>query len=128
MLNNKTLRNLFGISVLSLSLLSGACSSGKPPVAKVAAVESAIVQARESIATTYAPLELKFAEDKLTEAKALMDQKDYIPAGRLLDEALADAKLAEAKSRSKQKKIQSAELRDSIEALRKEIEFKSRIE
>ena len=128
MLNIKTIRKIFGISVLSLSLLSGACSSGKPPVAKVATVEIAIAQARENIATTYSPLELKLAEDKLAEAKTLMAQKDYIPASRLLDEALVDARLAEAKSRAQQKKNQAAELQDSIESLQKEIEFKSRIE
>ncbi|RJP94380.1 MAG: DUF4398 domain-containing protein [Desulfobacteraceae bacterium] len=128
MLNKKTIRKIFGISVLLLFLLSGACSTGKPPVAKVAAVETAIIQARENIAATYAPLELKLAIDKLSQAKALMKQKDYLPAGRLLDEALVDAQLAEAKSRSQLKKIRAAELQDSIDALHKEIEFKSRVQ
>lgn len=125
MLKKKIIRKLIGISVLSLSLFSGACASGKPPVAKIPIVEHAIIQARESIATTYAPVELKIAEDKLTEAKSLMEQKDYVPAGWLLDEALVDAKLAEAKSRSVQKKTEATELRDSIDALRNEIQFKS---
>ncbi|MDO9263982.1 MAG: DUF4398 domain-containing protein [Desulfosalsimonadaceae bacterium] len=125
MLKKKPIRKLIGISVLSLALFSGACASGKPPVAKIADVESAIGRARESIAATYAPLELKFAEDKLTEAKALMEKEEYLPAGRLLDEALIDAKLAEAKSRSVQKRTEATEIRDSIDSLRKEIEFKS---
>lgn len=128
MLNKKTIRKIFGIFLLSLYLLSGACSSGKPPVAKVTAVETAIIQARENIAATYAPLELKLAQDKLSQAKALMKQKEYLPAGRLLDEALVDAKLAEAKSRSQQKKIRATELQDSIDALHKEIEYKSRVQ
>ena len=126
MLKKKAIRKFIGISVVSLSLFSGACASGTPPVAKIADVENAIVRARESTAMTYAPLELKFAEDKLQEAKALVAKKDYLPADRLLDEALVDAKLAEVKSRSEQEKLRSAEMRDSIDALRMEIERKSK--
>ncbi|MDA8404642.1 MAG: DUF4398 domain-containing protein [Desulfobacteraceae bacterium] len=126
MLKKKTIRKWIGLSVLSLSLLVGACASGTPPLAKISDVENAIVRARESVAMTYAPLDLKFAEDKLSEAKALVAKKEYLPAGRLLDEALIDAKLAEAKSRSEQEKAQSVEMRDSIDALRMEIEHKSK--
>ena len=74
---------------------------------------------------TYAPLELKFAEDKLKEAKRLVAKEKFSPAIELLDEALVDAKLAETKALSEREKIQSAEMRDSIDSLRKEIEYKS---
>ncbi|RJP94378.1 MAG: DUF4398 domain-containing protein [Desulfobacteraceae bacterium] len=125
MLKEKTIRKFIGISVLTLSLLSGACASGTPPVAKISDVENAIVRARESTAMTYAPLDLKFAEEKLKEAKSLVAQKDYLSASQLLDEALIDAKLAEAKSRSEREKMQTAEMRESIDQMRKEIERKS---
>jgi len=125
MLKKNTIRKIIGISVIALSLFSGACAPGKPPVGKIADVESAIGRAKESIADIYAPLELKFAEDKLTEARALMDKEEYLAAGRLLDEALIDAKLAEARSKSEQKKGEVAEIRENIDSLRKEIEFKS---
>ncbi|MDA3894976.1 MAG: DUF4398 domain-containing protein [Desulfobacteraceae bacterium] len=121
----KTIRKIVGISVLSLSLLSGACASGTPPVAKIANVENAITRARESTAMTYAPLDLKLAEKKLMKSKALVEKKEYSSANQLLDEALIDAKLAEAKSRSEQEKNQAAEMKDSIESMRKEIEYKS---
>jgi len=125
MFKRKNIRKFIGISVLSLSLLSGACASGTPPVEKISEVENAILRARESTAITYAPLELKFAEEKLNEAKRLVAKEEYPPAVRLLDEALIDAKLAEAKSRSEQEKMQTAEMRESIDKLRKEIEYKS---
>jgi hypothetical protein len=125
MFKKKSIRKFIGLSVLSLSLLSGACASGTPPAAKISDVENAIVRARESTAITYAPLELKFAEDKLKEAKKLVAEEEFSPAIRLLDEALVDAKLAEAKSRSKKEKMQAAEMRESIGQLRKEIEYKS---
>jgi hypothetical protein len=125
MFKRKRIRKFIGLSVLSLSLLSGACASGTPPVAKISDVENAILRARESAAITYAPLDLKFAEDKLKQAKKLVAKEEFSPAIRLLDEALVDAKLAEAKSRSEQEKMQTAEMRESINQLRKEIEYKS---
>jgi len=124
MFKKKTIQKLIGISVLSLSLLSGACASA-PPAAKISEVENAILRARESTAITYAPLELKFAEDKLKEAKKLVAEEEFSPAIQLLDEALVDAKLAEAKSRSEKEKKQTAEMKESINQLRKEIEYKS---
>lgn len=126
MLKKRMIRNLIGLSVLSLALLTIACASGKAPVAKISDVENAIMRARESVAMTYAPLELKFAEDKLAEAKALVAQEEYEPAVQLLDQALVDARLAEVKSRSEQEKIRSGEMRESIDALRKELEYKSK--
>jgi hypothetical protein len=91
-------------------------------------VENAIMRARESVAMTYAPLDLKFAEEKLAEAKVLVSREEYDAANLILDEALIDAKLAEAKSRSEQEKLQSAEMRDSINAMRDEIKRKSQAE
>jgi hypothetical protein len=128
MLKKKTIRKLIGLSVLSLSLLAGACASGQPPLAKMSDVENAIMRARESVAMTYAPLDLKFAEEKLAEAKVLVSQKEYEAANRILDEALIDAKLAEAKSRSEMEKLRSAEMRESINAMRDEIRRKSQAE
>lgn len=125
MLKGKGIRKIIGISVLMVALFSGACASGKPPVAKIADVENAISRAKENIAESFAPLELKFAEDKLTEAKIFIEKEEYLSADRLLDEALMDAKLAEARSRSEQKKAEVAAIRENIETLRKEIEFKS---
>jgi len=125
MLKKKTIRKFIGLSVLSLSLLVSACASGTPPVAKMSDVENAIMRARENVAMTYAPLDLKYAEEKLAEAKVMVSREEYDAANLILDEALVDAKLAEAKSRSEQEKLQSAEMRNSIDALRKEIEYKT---
>jgi hypothetical protein len=73
----------------------------------------------------HAPLELRLAEEKLAEAKALVNQKEYVAADRLLDEALIDANLAEAISGTEKERINSAKMRETVDALRKEIERKS---
>ena len=113
------------VSVFAVSLLIGACASGSPPAVKLANVERDIVRARENSAMVHAPLELRLAEEKLAEAKALMNQKEYVAAERLLDEALIDANLAEAISGTEKEKINSTKMRETVDALRKEIERKS---
>ncbi len=92
------------------------------PTEKITTVEKALDVARESNATIHAPLELKLAEDKLKKANIAIDEKEFEQARRLADEALMDAKLAEAKSRSEKAKKLSQEMRNSIDTLRREIE------
>jgi hypothetical protein len=121
----KTTWKIASISVFAISLLVGACASGSPPVVKLANVERDIVRARENSAMVHAPLELRLAEEKLAEAKALMNQKKYVAAERLLDEALVDANLAEAISGTEKERINSTKMRETVDALRKEIERKS---
>ena len=90
----------------------------------IAGAESAIKQAQDSGAETNAPLQLKIAEDKLAAAKGAAAKEDFLNAKRLADEALVDAKLAEAESLSEKAKKQSREMRESIETLRQELERK----
>jgi len=108
-------------SVMSILVLTGACASVGPPVEKIAKGEMAIANARQSNAITYAPLELKFAEDKLKMAKQAMKDEDYEKAHKLVDQALLDAKTAEAKSRSEKAKRSAKELRESIEEMGQEL-------
>lgn len=110
--------------MLSLFLFIGACASGTAPVEKIGNAENAILRAREIGAINYAPLDLRLAEEKLAKAKSLIGQQEYQTAEKLLDEALVDAKLAEMRSRSEKEKIKTGEMRDSINALRNEIERK----
>ncbi len=116
-LNNKR----WGIGVLIL-LLSGmwACA-GVAPVEKMAKLDSQIESARQAEAIVHAPLELKFAEDKYKMAQAAIKDGKYERAGKLADEALLDAQLAEEKALSVQAEQEVQELRDSIEALRSEL-------
>ncbi|MFH1701903.1 MAG: DUF4398 domain-containing protein [Nitrospirota bacterium] len=92
------------------------------PLEKITTVKKAIDTARESNAIINAPLELKLAEDKLEKAKAAINEEEFEMARRLADEALIDAKLAEAKSRSERAKKLEQEMRNSIDTLRRELE------
>lgn len=122
--NAKYLRRL-ALPVICGGLLLGGCASkGEPPTDKLALVESSVTQAKEHEAYTYAPLEIKLAEDKLAESKKLIADEKYDQARAMLDQALNDAKLAESKSQSERSKRGAKEMKESIELLRQETERK----
>jgi hypothetical protein len=106
--------------LLSFLSLAGACA-GIAPIEKMAKLDSQIESARQAEAIVYAPLELKFAEDKYKKAQIAIKDKDYEKANRLADEALLDAQLAEEKAMSAQAQKEAQEMRESIDALRSEL-------
>ena len=108
--------------ILGVILMGGCASSKKAPVDRVAKAEMAIDRARQSEAQTYAPLELKLAEEKLETAKASMAEKEYDQVRRLAEEALLDAEVAEGKARSEKTKEIALDLRKSIKEIRREMD------
>ena len=59
----------------------------------------ALQAARTAGAPTYAPLELRNAEDRLSQARASFDKNNYEDASRFVQESEADSELASVKSR-----------------------------
>jgi hypothetical protein len=113
------------IAAVLIAIISSGCASKNVAyIESIAGAESAIKEAQSSTATIHAPLDLKLAEDKLSAANAAVKKEEFVEAKRLADEALVDAKLAEAKSLSEKAKKRAREMRDSVEALRQEIQRK----
>jgi hypothetical protein len=108
--------------ILAAVVTAGCASKGVAPVESMTSAELVIKEAKDNNATINAPLELKFAEDKLAAAKAAVEKEEFLQAKRFADEALMDAKLAEAKSLSVKAKKQAQEMRETIETLRHEID------
>jgi chromosome segregation ATPase len=116
-------------AVIQLLLLCGAMGlsscAGKPPAATVSQVsqaELAVQQASKSKAPEYASVELYTAREQLASAQEALRQKEYTQARRWAERALVNAQLAETKAESEQTRRTAAELRQSIEALRREAE------
>jgi hypothetical protein len=116
-------------AVIQLLLLCGAVGlsscAGKPPsatVSQVSQAELAVQQASKSKAPEYASLELHMAREQFASAQEAMHKKDYTQARRLAERALVNAQLAETKAEAEQARRAAAELRQSIEALRREAE------
>ena len=116
-------------TAIQLLLLCGALGlsscAGKPPattVSQMSQAELAVQQASKSKAPEYASLELYTAREQFASAQEAMHKKDYTQARRLAERALVNAQLAETKAEAEQARRAAAELRQSIEALRREAE------
>ena len=106
--------------LLGAVALGGCGTTGAPPTREIANTEMTINQARESEAINYAPLEMRLAEDNLKAAKAAQANEEYAKAKELADKALADAILAEEKSKAAKTKKFAVELQNSIKAFQSE--------
>ena len=118
--DTRILQHLMRTFLIFGAFLTGGCATGVPALEKIANVEMTINQARENNAITYAPLELKFAEDKLIKAREAVEDEEFEQAQIIAEKALADAQYAEAKSRAEKAKTLVQEIRASINALRSE--------
>jgi hypothetical protein len=97
------------------------CASGPAPDAEMGAAELALSQAEDAEAATRASAPYALARDKLERARDAMADGENIEARRLAEQALVDAQLAEAQARSAVALEHAEELRESIEALRKQL-------
>ena len=123
MKGKRSIQGLFvvvmGLSILWLSGCSGFAASSRQ---KISEGDRALAGAKEGNASVNAPVELKAAEDKLREAKAAFDKKDYNDADRLAEQALADVDYARTKGATEKVKKEAEEIRQNIKTLRQEIE------
>jgi hypothetical protein len=118
---NKMQFCILGLAFLTLT----ACGTTRqPPLSQMALAQSAVERAASAGSSEYASLDLKTARTKIDRAKTAMqsEDKDYITAERLLEEAEVDAELAEAKSKTAKSQKIVAELKESITTLRDEIQ------
>jgi hypothetical protein len=120
-------RRIFKVSttILFMFFLAGCADKVPPPTQQVTMATQAIAQAETSGAFELAPLELKSARDKLSQAQRAMEKEDNLQARRLADEATIDANLAEAMARSAKAQKTVEELKENIRALREEVDRKS---
>lgn len=119
MLLNTCLVTLFMVA------LAGCAAKAPAPAKQVTLATQSIAQAESSGAVEFAPVELKAARDKLSLAKLAMDKEENLKAKRFADEAMVDASLAEAKARSAKSQKVVAELKESINVLRDEMNRKT---
>lgn len=80
-------------------LLVAACGQTKPPPMGLEDAARHLQAARDAGASTYAPLEVRSAEERLSLARAAADKRDYEDALHFAQESQANSELALAKSR-----------------------------
>ncbi len=103
-----------------LAALAG-CQTTPPPTADFSDAAGRIEQAVAADAQTHAPVELQFARDKLARAQALMLEKDFAVAMRVMAEARADADLALVRARAARLRAEVAQSMRANEELRSEL-------
>jgi len=118
----KIMNRVTGLVIMFAMIVLNGCAAKVAPVESLSSAAMGIKVAQERNAATFAPLELKIAEDKLHDAKAAVQKEDFDRARRLAEEALMDARLAETKALSEKAKRLAQDMRNSIETLRHEIE------
>jgi ferredoxin len=112
------MRKLFML-IACLGLAACVTTAPDPGVFDVA--ERSIAAAQAAGADELSPTELRFAEDRLQQAKAAMALKDYDDALMKIDESEINATLAIEKSRAALERRKVNELQRSNEALREEL-------
>lgn len=99
--------------VASTLLLMPAWVHAKPPPDVLGAAQKTLVQARAAGAQTYAPLELRFAEERLDQAQQAVGDRDYKVAASLADESAVNSELANIKARL-------GKLREAVDSLKEQ--------
>ena len=97
-----------------------ACATSPVPDEKIAVAKAAVQHAEQSGAQQAASVPLANARDKLAQAQRAAAQSNGILAGRLADQANADAQLAEATAAQQRSHQSAVEFDASMQALRDE--------
>jgi hypothetical protein len=107
--------------ILMLLILTG-CASSRPGPGAFQSAEQGIAAAEQAGAEELAPVELRFAREKLDSARLGMEQKKYDIALFLVEESEINSELAIEKSRAAKARRKVNEQRRANEMLRDELE------
>ncbi len=119
-------RNMFsryvvtGLAAMVVCMVTG-CATTDTVSSRFPQLEENINAAKAADAEVYAPSPLKSAEAKMVAAKSAASSGDMVSANKLVDEAMVDADYARAKAPTEKAKNDAMKLRESIQAVRDEI-------
>jgi len=116
----KSASNCF-LVVVTVGLLS-ACSSTPKPETEIALSNSALQNAEVAGAKDLAPIELRTAQEKQTQADSAIASKKFTTAKQLSEQAAVDAELAKVKSEAEKSRLAVKEVEDSIKLIRTELD------
>jgi hypothetical protein len=116
-----------GAAAAAAIFMAGCASapSVPAPTEQMAVSRAAVNNASSAGGNEFAPIQLKSAMEKMDAAERAMGEKNYARAKLLAEEALVDAKLAEATARSAKAQKAAEALREDNRVLRKELDRKA---
>jgi hypothetical protein len=107
----------------ALFLAITACASAPlPPNRELQAAQTAIDSAEQARVADYASPELGQARDKLSAARAAVQQEDMESARRLAEQSQVDAQLALAKAQATKARLVNEEMLKSTNSLKEEMQ------
>ena len=109
-------------AIVLFTLLLAACAAPKPAPDAFVDTEQAINAAVEAGAEEHSPVELRFAREKLAEARKGMEVRQYDKSFYLIEQSEINSELAIAKSRAAVMRGKVADLTRENEILREEFE------
>lgn len=109
-------------ALIVISVLLVSCASPRPGENAFADAESAIEAAVRAGAEQHAPVELKFAREKLAEARKGMEYKQYDKSFVLIEESEINSELAIEKTRTAEVRNRVTELARQNSILREDFE------
>lgn len=116
-------RRRLHIALPALLFLVAACASTPPvPSESLQAAQQSIANAERVEAGTHAAAELSAAREKLTAARRAVEVKEMVIAGRLADEARAEAELAAARTGVVKARAVNADMERSTATLIEEMQ------
>ncbi|MDF0751987.1 DUF4398 domain-containing protein [Marinobacter sp. 71-i] len=120
---NKHTSMLGAAGVISIAVLAGGCASSvERPDGKLQSAESAVEKAVSSGAREFEPVLLNEAQNRIADARELIEQEQYLEARRQLEKASVDAQLAGARADTAKAKQAVEEINNSIESLRQQVD------
>ena len=105
------------IYISLICLVLAACTTVRPDAQIFDAAEQAIQAAEAAGGDEFAPVEMRFAREKLASAKIGIEKEKYEVAVYLVEESEINAELAIEKSRTAKSRRQANELRKRNEEL-----------
>lgn len=109
--------------IVGLAITIAACAGPGPrPDGKLEVAESAIQRAEATDARKFNPILLNDAQNKVADARGLIERERYKEAELLLEQAEVDARLAGARSETDKARDAVKQLNQNIETLRQQMQ------
>lgn len=121
-MNNKPFRLIQAMLAASLLLLIAACASTPPDPRLLDNARQAIEQAEAAQASEYAPLELRFANERLYLAEQALGNEREDEARRLAEQAELEAQLALARTRAALARAELQNKQRELEQIRSDLD------
>jgi len=110
--------------ILGLAVtLAAWAGPGPRPDSNLRLATVSITQAEAADARQFEPILLNQAQNKVADARELIDREEYREAERLLEQAAVDAQLAGARSETEKARRAVEEINANIENLRRQLEM-----